>query len=396
MAKLGDVIKISDADYTALKNAGSAGYVINGVRYYYSENNIYLTSSNGGGGGGTATDVQINGTSITSSNIANILTQGTYDSSTNKIATMSDVPSVSLTTTTGSEKITVGSSSLNVATRDTAETFSAIKTFSSGPLLNNGIYLSGKNASGTSRQLIGVNSSNQTVVGNTSQDILLSTSNAVIPNTTSNKDLGSSSYKWQDIWLSGGLRSDSTSHKLQLPSMSSWTADKTIATTDYVVASPSSAYYRILQTIGINGTNYIIEPTLYHNNVQIQFNTDSDRGIITVCFDNYVNYQNMFVHYISEEGYTPIESLWLTLQTYSNVASSTNNFGGATSGGAFYSNYHDKLCVIVKMYMTSTQMVIEYVNCSDGSYGSIAINKSSTSYFTDITVKSDELNFSEE
>lgn len=42
-------------------------------------------------GGGTATDVQINGASITSNNIANIVTNTAYDSSTNKIATMSDV-----------------------------------------------------------------------------------------------------------------------------------------------------------------------------------------------------------------------------------------------------------------------------------------------------------------
>lgn len=40
------------------------------------------------------TDVQINGTSILSSGTANILTNTAYDSSTNKIATMSDVPSV--------------------------------------------------------------------------------------------------------------------------------------------------------------------------------------------------------------------------------------------------------------------------------------------------------------
>jgi len=46
MAFLGDIIKINEADYTALKNAGSSGYVINGVRYYYDENNIYLTVEN--------------------------------------------------------------------------------------------------------------------------------------------------------------------------------------------------------------------------------------------------------------------------------------------------------------------------------------------------------------
>lgn len=43
-------------------------------------------------GGGTSTDVQINGTSITSSNVANIVTNSTYNASSNKIATMSDLP----------------------------------------------------------------------------------------------------------------------------------------------------------------------------------------------------------------------------------------------------------------------------------------------------------------
>ena len=42
--------------------------------------------------GGQATDVQINGTSITSNNTANIETNSTYDETTNKIATMSDLP----------------------------------------------------------------------------------------------------------------------------------------------------------------------------------------------------------------------------------------------------------------------------------------------------------------
>ena len=47
------------------------------------------------GGGGSATDVQINGTSITNGGVANILTKTAYNSSTNKIATESDIPSVS-------------------------------------------------------------------------------------------------------------------------------------------------------------------------------------------------------------------------------------------------------------------------------------------------------------
>lgn len=46
-------------------------------------------------GGGSSTDVQINGTSIVSNNTANILTNTAYNASTNKIATMSDIPSIS-------------------------------------------------------------------------------------------------------------------------------------------------------------------------------------------------------------------------------------------------------------------------------------------------------------
>ena len=59
-----------------------------------------LTADGSGGaswttpsGGGSATDVQINGTSITSGGVANILTQTAYNSSTNKIATMTDLGS---------------------------------------------------------------------------------------------------------------------------------------------------------------------------------------------------------------------------------------------------------------------------------------------------------------
>ena len=50
---------------------------------------IYLGSSKD-----TVTDVQIGGTSILNSGIANIVTNSTYNSSSNKIATMSDVPTV--------------------------------------------------------------------------------------------------------------------------------------------------------------------------------------------------------------------------------------------------------------------------------------------------------------
>lgn len=45
----------------------------------------------------TITDMQVNGTSVVSNKVGNILTNTAYNESTNKIATMSDIPSVPLT-----------------------------------------------------------------------------------------------------------------------------------------------------------------------------------------------------------------------------------------------------------------------------------------------------------
>ena len=51
-------------------------------------------------GGGGATDVQINGTSITNGGVANIVTQTAYNASTNPIATASDLPIITFRTWT--------------------------------------------------------------------------------------------------------------------------------------------------------------------------------------------------------------------------------------------------------------------------------------------------------
>lgn len=44
--------------------------------------------------GGVPTNVKINGTSITSNNVADIKTNGVYNESTNKIATMADTSTI--------------------------------------------------------------------------------------------------------------------------------------------------------------------------------------------------------------------------------------------------------------------------------------------------------------
>ena len=68
--------------------------LVSGTNIKTINNESILGSGNITVSGGSSTDVQINGTSITSSNVANIITQSAYNSSTNKIATMSDLPTV--------------------------------------------------------------------------------------------------------------------------------------------------------------------------------------------------------------------------------------------------------------------------------------------------------------
>ena len=74
--------------------------LISGTNIKTINNNSILGSGNINisGGGGSSTDVQINATSITSGGTADIKVDGTYNSSTNKIATMSSLTSYSKTT----------------------------------------------------------------------------------------------------------------------------------------------------------------------------------------------------------------------------------------------------------------------------------------------------------
>ncbi len=65
--------------------------LVSGTNIKTINNNSLLGSGNISISGGQATDVQINGTSIVSSNTANIITNSAYNSITNKIATMADI-----------------------------------------------------------------------------------------------------------------------------------------------------------------------------------------------------------------------------------------------------------------------------------------------------------------
>ena len=84
------------ANYDDLTNelASKQDTLVSGTNIKTINNTSLLGSGDISIGGGTATDVQINGTSIVSSNVANIITESAYNSSSNKIATMSDISSL--------------------------------------------------------------------------------------------------------------------------------------------------------------------------------------------------------------------------------------------------------------------------------------------------------------
>lgn len=84
------VKSISIADINSWNNKQNA--LVSGTTIKTINGTSLLGSGNIVISGGTATDVQIDGTSITSLGVANIITESLYDSATNKIATMSDVP----------------------------------------------------------------------------------------------------------------------------------------------------------------------------------------------------------------------------------------------------------------------------------------------------------------
>lgn len=71
---------------------GKQATLVSGTNIKTINNTSLLGSGNISISGGSATTVKINGTSITSSGVADIKTNGTYNATSNKIATMSDVP----------------------------------------------------------------------------------------------------------------------------------------------------------------------------------------------------------------------------------------------------------------------------------------------------------------
>ena len=97
---------VLDARQGKVLNDTKQDLLVSGTNIKTINNQSLLGSGNidTTGGQSTATDVRINGTTITDDGVANIITESAYNASTNKIATMSDLPPIveGITTLTGS------------------------------------------------------------------------------------------------------------------------------------------------------------------------------------------------------------------------------------------------------------------------------------------------------
>lgn len=92
----GSTIALTDTQYSVMTGASAGIAGVSGLvpqpsagdeGKFLRGDGTWQTISSGG-----STDVQINGSSITNNGTANIVTEGVYNSSTNKIATVSDIP----------------------------------------------------------------------------------------------------------------------------------------------------------------------------------------------------------------------------------------------------------------------------------------------------------------
>lgn len=191
----------------------------------------------------SGTDVQINGTSIVSNGVANILTNTAYNSSSNKIATMSDIPATYVSTVNGSSGAITDVAKTNVNNNFPHTTFSgSLEIFSDGSSWSEGIRI--HPASNGWDGIVLCDSTNTGSTGTGANTWSIHNYNGTFgiyrngSNTSATSYLSNVNGNWQmsnNLLLSGFIGSASNaSYGLTLPSTSGWTANKTIATTDQV------------------------------------------------------------------------------------------------------------------------------------------------------------------
>lgn len=215
--------------------------LVSGTNIKTINNTSLLGSGNISISGGSATDVQINGTSITSSNVANIITESAYDDTTNKIATMSDIPSVPTKTSQLNNDSGFITNTVNNLTNytDTTSLNNALSTKADKTIVN----------FSSSEQEIGTWTDNKTLYRKIYTVPTLANNSTVYVNLDSGTEV-----KMYDIYVSNGTYT----FKLNLP------------TTNYI-----STYWQKTSSVNRLGIVTSSDRTGYNSNYAIVYYTKS-------------------------------------------------------------------------------------------------------------------------
>ena len=181
----------------------------------------------------------------------------------------------SITTTAGSEVVTINSNSLNVVTRDTSQTISGLKDFTN----DGGIYINGLYKIKT----INPQTSGGLMISNLAQSYAVQLYGATwSPVTNGGADLGKSDLRWKDLYLSGNL-SDGTNSVTIASLVSKYTKPSGgIPSSDLATSGVTAGTYSAVQ---VNNKG-IVTSGAY--NIKYASSTDADVSDLVVGGTLYV------------------------------------------------------------------------------------------------------------